>query len=280
LHRQIGLDSTKQSVRDIRGRTTLAVDAPGVALIEGQVEIHALAELPTHANYSTAMQPQIKAPTRTLAEPFTWTRRLVYVKDEKAAGMNYLLVRDDTGKFDQFVPSFNYWSLANEVKLANRRAKFAGQLGVDTDLVVLQPSAVKLFQDVFEHDQCEGAVAVRHKDRPFREKQVLCRVEGKKGQGFLVVIFPRRADEEPPGIVPWAEGRGAKITWKGETHHVLLDVVERKIDADGIRGSASALVVKGADPAAATVDLLAGETISVGGRQFRPRKEHQLKVAN
>jgi hypothetical protein len=278
LHLQIGLDTATQTILDTRGRTTLAVDAPGAALIEGKVDIRALAEVPTRTNYSVAMQQQIKLPAQTLAEPFTWTRRLMYVKDEKAAGMNYLVVRDDTGKFDGRVPSFNYWSLANEVKPGDRRATFAGQLGVDTDLVVLQPSTVALFQDVFEHDQCEGIVAARHKGGVFREKQVLCRVEGRKGQGFLVVIFPRNADEEPPVVASWAGGQGARITWKGQTHFVLLDAVERDINADGIQGRASALVVKGADPAKSMVELLAGAAVRVGGREVKPRADRRLKM--
>jgi hypothetical protein len=41
--------------------------------------------------------------------------------------------------------------------------------------------------------------------KAFEEKQVVCRARGKKGEGFLTVIFPRKAGEPEPVIESWAD---------------------------------------------------------------------------
>ena len=257
LHLQIAGDPARQSVVDTRGRVSLGVDLPGAALLEGKVDVMALAEVPTRADYSVAMAAQAALPRHVLDAPAAWTRRLLYVKDSTAAGMNYLVVRDHLENFGEHVPSFNYWSLAEDVELAQHSASFKGQLGIDTDLFVAVPQEVTLARDTFTHDQCEPIVAGRNK-RPFRETQVLARVEGQKGQGFLVVVFPRRPNQAQPNVAPWLAGKGVTISWQGQTHHVLLDVQAHSFADAGIRGETACLVVKSNDGKPHTVCLPAG----------------------
>jgi len=73
---------------------------------------------------------------------------------------------------------------------------------------------------------------------------VLCRVEGQNNEGFLVVLFPYESGGQKPVVEAWSGGAGAKISWKGETHYVILDVREHDVNAGGISARASALVVK------------------------------------
>lgn len=94
---------------------------------------------------------------------------------------------------------------------------------------------------------------------------MVCRAKGKKGEGFLAVIFPRKAGEPEPVIESWADGAGAKIAWKGETHFVLLDTREREVNADGIKAQAGALVCKTANGKVASLTLLAGGTAEAAG---------------
>jgi hypothetical protein len=272
LHLQVASDPATQKLTDSRGHVTLAADGPGAAILEGRVEVRALAEVPTRSDWSTALQQHSRPPLEVLERPFAWTRRILYVKDAAAAGMNYLVVRDDTGDFEKHLPSFSYWSLSEAVDLGPSSAHFRGQLGVDTDLFVAHPPSPKLFRDEFTHDQCEPIISgiVQSAGRPaFREKQVLARIEGERGRGFLVVIFPRKAGEPPPQVTPWLEGKGAQVTWKGETHQVVLDVLPRQFEDAGIRGEASCLVVKrtgsGGD---ATVCLPAGGTVEALGKNL------------
>jgi hypothetical protein len=262
LHWQIGHDQATQTITETRGRVTLATDSAEAALLEGRVEVRAMAEYPTRQdNYAVAIAAHANPPPAVLDTPFTWTRRLLYVKAPTAAGMNYLVIRDDLGAFAARTPNFQYWAFADDVELAVDHARFRGSFGIDTDLVVLQPARFALYKDVFVHDQCEPIVGARHRERygeSFSEKQVLCRVEGQPGQGFLVVLFPYAAGAARPSVEPWLDGAGAKIVWNGETHYVMLDTREHDIDRDGIRARASALVVKVRDAKNAAAVLPAG----------------------
>jgi hypothetical protein len=282
LHKQIGWDERQQKITDTRGLVTFASDTPGAALVEGQVDVKVLSEVPTRPDYSTAMMAQIASPSVPLQKPFTWTRRLLYVKAPEAAGMNYLVVRDDQGGFDEYVPSFSYWSLSDDVELAGRESHFRGQLGVDTDLYVLAPAQVRLFKDAFTHNQCEPIVGHRHREKSgqaFSEKQVVCRIEGQKGSGFLVVVFPRKADEPRPAVTPWLDSRGLKIVWKGETHFVLLDTREREIRADGIQAKTACLVAKVRDGQNFSLHLPAGGQVSYGGEMLQETGPAELTRA-
>jgi hypothetical protein len=271
LHLQVAFDASKQNGIGNRGRVTLASDATGAALLEGRIDVRALAEAPTRADYSTAMQMHSRPPKVTPQRPFTWTRRVLYVKDALAEGMNYLVVRDDTGGFNEHTPSFNYWSLAESVELKETSAHFRGQLGVDTDLFVISPPAAKLFQDTFTHDQCEPILSgiVNSRGEQFYEKQVLARVEGERGSGFFVLLFPRKADEPLPQVTSWLDGNGVKVAWNDQTHHVLLDTRPRRFDEPEIRGEASCVVIKEHRSGSATVCLPAGGNVHVLGKDLR-----------
>ncbi len=283
LHWQIGFDESTQDILETRGRVTRATDAPGAALLEGQVTVKALCETPTRQdNFAVAIAPQAWPPSTLLDKPFHWTRRLLYVKAAQAAGMNYLVIRDDFGGFQQRTPSFPCWWFAEDVELAQRSARFRGQFGVDTDLYVAVPSQGKLFQDTFVHDQCEPIVSSRHRakfDEPFREKQVLCRVEGRKDSGFLVVLFPYKRDEPRPAISNWQGDQGVQVTWKNETHFVLLDTVEHEVDADGIQAKATCLVVKLTGAQDFSICLPAGGEATFRDQKLSAAGPHELAVA-
>ena len=273
LHLEIG--QHRQKVTDTRGLLTLAADCPGAALVAGRVQVNALNEVPTRADYSTALQPQSHSPSLTLDPPFTWTRRLLDVKAAEAGGMNYLIVRDDTGEFNRFTPSFSYWSLAEDVSLDGRGARFKGQLGIDTELFVAAPAHPRLFRDAFTHDQCEPILGSKGFKR---ETQILARVEGQAGKGFLVVIFPYATDQPPPVIENWQGERGVKLTWRGQTHFVLLDSTDREVDADRIKAHAACLVVKALDDRNLSIILPAGGEASFSGRRMASKGPAELVV--
>jgi hypothetical protein len=284
LHWQIGFDEKTQEITETRGLVTLATDAPGAALVEGRVAVKALAEVPTRQdNYAMATAPQAQPPCTALDKPFTWTRRLLLVKAVRAAGMNYLVIRDDLGGFDRRTPSFNGWWFADDVELAPRTARYRGQFGVDTDLYVAAPSQVRLFKDTFVHNQCEPIVGSRHQakfGKPFSEKQVLCRVEGRKGEGFLLALFPYKAGEPRPAIENWQGEKGVKVAWKGETHYILLDTRQHEIEAGGIRARAACLVVKVAGANNFSLSLPAGGQAAFRGQNLSGSGPLEVVVAD
>jgi hypothetical protein len=255
-----------------RGDVTLAADLPGAALLEGKVRVEALGEMPTGADFTPALPLHARAPRVALEAPSTWTRRLLYVKDAAAAGANYLVVRDDLEGFAGRRPSFLYWSLSEDAKLQAAAARLEGQLGVDTDLHVLWPPGASLSKDSFTHRECEPIVTHLHRERhgrDFEEKQVLVRADGRAGEGFLVVIFPRRRGEERPVVEPWLGGKGVELRWRGERHRVLLDVREHEVDADGLQARTSCLVWKSRGAESFALALPAGGEAAVAGETLR-----------
>ncbi|MHB8954848.1 MAG: hypothetical protein ACYC4U_17900 [Pirellulaceae bacterium] len=284
LHWEIGFDDQRQKITETRGLVTLATDAPGAALVEGRVTVQALTEYPTRQdNFAVAIAAQAWPPTTPLEKPFVWTRRLLDVKAAAAAGMNYLVVRDDFGGFHERTPHFNCWWFAEDVHFSERGARFQGQFGIDTDLYVAVPSQMKLHKATFVHDQCEPIVGARHAARfgtPFSEKQTACRVEGQPAQGFLVVLFPYAKDDPRPTIENWQGDHGVKIAWKGESHYVLLANDDQEIDADGVTARAACLVVKVTDDRNFALSLPAGGRASFCGQVLRGDGPLEIVVAD
>ncbi len=108
---------------------------------------------------------------------------------------------------------------------------------------------------------------------------MLCRVEGRKGQGFLIALFPYKSDEPRPTIENWQGERGVKIVWKGETHYVLLDTRPHEIDADGIKARAACLVVKAAGASNFTLGLPDGGQAAFRGQSLQGEGPVEVVVA-
>ena len=277
LHLQIGWDQDKQKITDTRGIISYAADNSTACLLEGKVNVLTLAEVPTRADYSTAMMQQIANPPVPIKAPFTWTRLLLYVKAPTAAGMNYLVTLDDQQGFAEHTPSISYWSLSDDVELGQHEAHFKGQLGIDTDLFIAAPAQVNLYKDSFFHTQCEPDVSARG----FKGvKQVVARIEGRPGDGFLMAAFPRKAEEPRPEFLPWCEAKGLKISWQGETHYLLLALTPQTINADGIKATASCLVVKFKDNKNFSIALPAGGSASFHGKKLNGPGAMELIVEN
>lgn len=117
-------------------------------------------------------------------------------------------------------------------------------------------------------------------NKPFSETYALCRVEGQKGQGFFVTLFPHPAGESKPVVEKWAGENGLKITWKNEVHFVLLDTRAHEISADGIKGNAAALVVKVTDDQNYAITLPAGGEATFRGQKLKSAVPVQLVVTN
>jgi hypothetical protein len=193
-----------------------------------------------------------------------------------------LVIRDDFGGHVGRTPSFNYWSLSEDVAISGNHAVFDGQLGVDTQMFVAVPKSARLHKDSFTHDQCEPIVGRIHRERygkAFSEKLVLGRAEGQKDQGFLVALFPCHENEPRPTIERWLGGSGVKVTWKDQTHYVLLDTAVRQVDANGIRAKTSALVAKFQSGRPVSITLPAGGTGSASELQVAAKESQPAEAA-
>jgi hypothetical protein len=283
LHYEIGWDKEHGKITDTRGLVTRATESAGAALIEGTVVIESLVEMPSRpSDYAIMIASQAWPPAKRLEKPFTWKRLLLDVKDEKAAGLNYLVIRDDFGGWAERTPHFNYWALADGVEFDGNKASFKGSLGIDTDMHVAWPAQAVLHKDMFTNKECEGIVGARYQARagkPFSETYALARVEGRRGEGFLVTLVPHKADEPPAKVEPWAGGKGVKVTAQGQTHFILLGTEPQSIDADGVKAEAAAVVVKVIDGTRATLSLPLGGKLTFRGHSLESKKPAEATVS-
>lgn len=283
FHWEVSYDGKTQQNTEARGMITRLTDTAGAGFVEGQVAVKALAEVPTRANYTSAMATQFWPQGERLANPFTWTRRLLYVKAPTADGMNYLVVCDDTGAYTEKIPSFNYWALANSVKFDGNNAHFTGPQGIDTDLYTITPSRVALYTDTFTTAESEGdvrAISQQRYGKDFSETYTLARVEGQQGQGFLVVLFPRKVDEPQPVVTSWFGGKGAKVVWQGETHYIVNTLGAQTIKSDGITATAALLVVKVKDSKNYSITLPNGGSARFNGKTVSAKMPVELQVVD
>jgi hypothetical protein len=230
---------------------------------------------------SPVIRNQAWPPVNRLAKPFTWKRLLLNVKDEEAAGLNYLAIRDDFGGWAERTRHFNYWALADGVEFDGPQARFKGSLGIDTDMHVAWPPQATLHKDSFTTKECESIVGARSQSisgKPFSETYALARMEGRKGEGFLVTLVPRKADEPPAQVEPWAGGKGVKVTAQGQTHYILLGPEPQLIEADGIKAEAAAVVVKVIDATRAVLSLPLGGRLTFRGQTLESKEPAEANL--
>ena len=268
LHWQIGFDDQKQEIHQTRGLVTLATEGPGAALLEGQVTVQALTEYPTRQdNYAVAIAAQAWPPATPLDKPFTWTRRLLYVKAPTAAGMNYLVVRDDFGGSDERTPNFNCWWFADDVDLSRprraipwavrrrhgplRRRAVAGE---DSSRIRLSTTSASRSSAAGTRP---GTASLSARSRCSAASRA------RRTKGSWSCCSPTSRTSLGPIIENWQGDKGVKVVWKGETHYVLLDTRDCEIDADAVKARATCLVVKVADERNFTLSLPAGGQASL-----------------
>ena len=163
--------------------------------------------------------------------------------------MNYLVVRDDLGGFDQRTPSFNCWWFADDVELAGRTRPLQGPVRRGHRSLRRRAVAGEALQGHF-HPQ--PVRADRRQPAPGQVRQAVQREAGAlprrrpEGPGVPGRAVPLQVRRAAPDHRELAGRQGAsRSSWKGETHYVLLDTRQHDIDADGIQARAACLVRQG-----------------------------------
>ncbi|MFW6038999.1 MAG: hypothetical protein ACOC9P_00800 [bacterium] len=282
LHQEIAFDKSRQHISGSRGELTVAAETSEAAALEGRVRIFALSEIPTRNNFSRMLQAQQDGRHIRLDAPATWTRRLIYIRDENAEGLNYLVVRDTFEGTGDRVPSFSYWSMAEGVEASGAAAHFDGQFDVDTTLHMLQPTDVKWTTDRFTHTEAESIVKDLHRqrhDEPFSETQWVARAEGNARQGFFAAVVPHADDGPAPRVEPWLDGSGLKLTAANETHRVLLAAQPVNVQDGELEATAAALVLKEIDDDRFILSLPRGGTATYRGHELTSDNPVTLHVS-
>ncbi len=259
LHNRVSIDHKMdpmlQHQHDIDTFHTLAA-ADFVSGHAGIDTLYPMTETPYHPMETlpnAAVSPAEPIP------PLDWRRSILFVKDQDLLGPNYFVVRDTfTGATKP--TDWSAWCLATGVQFDGNVARFTGQCGVDLDVAALTPAQATWVQNRdaipppptvaklsygpgvpgWPKEYAEPAQAhppiMAHNfmylgdlwkkvngKKVFEERQICARLTQPVGNGYFVILYPRKADGEPvPTYAAWAAGLGAKLTLPGTTHYVLL----------------------------------------------------------
>jgi len=183
-----------------------------------------------------------------LKNPFTWTRRFVFVKDSDPMGHNYLVIRDDLPGNTELDPNLNLWCLADKLEVKGQVAVYTGQHGVDLHCYVAEPAAFRHQTRQYGHP-CGFGFAQHYRKKfgkPFREDQILFRIpQPKRNGGYFVAMVPVKQNEAPPKFETLANGRALKVVFADRVDTVILQPSAAETDVEGQKiASRSALIIQ------------------------------------
>lgn len=145
-------------------------------------------------------------------------RSLLLIKSADPLGANYLVVRDATagGPADQKF-YWNLWCLSKEPKIEGSTVHFPGQMGVDLDVHVLEPSAPVITTDQWNWKKNTGTWG------DLSEEQFGMRIAKTGAAGdFLVVLYPRAEGQGPAKVSALAGGAAMLVEHSEGTDVVML----------------------------------------------------------
>jgi len=181
-----------------------------------------------------------------LKNPFTWTRRFVFVKDADPLGHNYLVIRDDLAGNSELAPCLNLWCLADRLDLNGQTAIYKGSYDVDLHCYLAEPAA---FQPRTRKlaNPCQFAFARHFKptfgDRPFEEQIQLQIPQAKPGGGYFVALVPLRRGEAAPRFATLPGGNAIRVTFPDRVDTIVLRTGGGAIELDGRKLSSPALLL-------------------------------------
>jgi len=185
-----------------------------------------------------------------LKNPFTWTRRFVFVKDEDPLGHNYLVIRDDLPGNSELDPALNLWCLATKVDLNGQTALYTGQHGVDLHCYIAEPVTFAPKTRTMGHP-CGFGFAGFYKQqfgKDFREDQILLRIpQGKRDGGYFVAMVPVKQGEAAPQFETLADGKAIRVTFPDRVDTIILQSGGTEVEVSGqkITSSAALLLARG-----------------------------------
>ena len=185
-----------------------------------------------------------------LKDPFTWTRRFVFVRDADPMGHNYLVIRDDLPGNRELDPYLNLWCLAEKLEVKGPVAIYTGQHGVDLHCYVAEPAAFQHQTRTLGHP-CGFGFAHYYRQKfgkPFREDQILFRVpQSRRDAGYFVAMVPVKQGEAPPEFETVADGRALRVTFVDRVDTIVLQPEAREMAVEGqkIRGTSALIVQRG-----------------------------------
>ena len=161
----------------------------------------------------------------------TWHRQVMFVKDQTPVGPNYYVIRDTFGgkPTKPTKPTdVSYWFLAEGMEEREEVFHFDGQLPVDMDVFVNTPVNPDYETAEFSHRQqpyvrLTGDDLDYYPDGKRQEKQLCLRLKQPPGEGYMVVLYPRLKEGDPPAEYERLGKNVVRVETPVSTDYVILN---------------------------------------------------------
>lgn len=212
-----------------------------------------------------------------------WNRRIALLKDPDPLAPNYFVMRDDIIGQGNFPGEWNIWTPAQDVQINGNQAVATSKYGVIMDVFMAEPAQPQWFTQSLlalpsptaTTSFLAGPSQPYAVDKPWRETHINLRARSAPGQGFLAVLFPRKADQPAATFETIAGGKGVKVGTTRGTDWVFLSEVPVKWTGEGLAFSGTAGAIRKAGDKWTVVFFEPGE-ITVNGKTIRADKAQEV----
>ncbi len=176
-----------------------------------------------------------------------WYRQVIFMKDADPRGPNYFVIRDGFGGTPTRPTEVSYWMLSKEMQQEGDLFHFEGQADVNMDLFLHTPQGQA--PETGEHSHVQqpyvrlvGFDPAYHPDGKLQERQQLIRWRQEPGDGYMVVLYPRLKENDPPATFTRLADSAVRIETPLSTDYVFLaphpfDYADDRVAFSGLGGS-------------------------------------------
>ncbi len=214
-----------------------------------------------------------------------WNRRIALLKDADPLAPNYFVIRDDILGEGNFPGEWNIWTPAQDVQVNGNRATATSKYGVIMDVYMAEPlqpqftteALTALPSPTSTNSFLAGPSVPYAVEKPWLETQINLRAVSGPNQGFLAVLYPRKANEAPATCETLADGKGVKVVTPRGTDWVFLSEVPMQWTGDGLSFSGKAGAIRRAGDKWTVVFFEPG-TATVNGRTVRAEAAQEIVI--
>ena len=180
----------------------------------------------------------------------TWNRQMLFLKDPDPKGPNYFVLRDTFGGAPSRPTDLSLWFLASNMTRQGDLYHFNGQCKVDMDVFVATPVAAEPETGQYGHPAPLHVRPVATDTNFFlngksdQETQLFLRLKQPAGKGYLVVLYPRLKENDPPAsFTTLAEGV-VRVETPLSTDYAFLNPTTFEFKDERVQFSGTAATVR------------------------------------
>jgi hypothetical protein len=206
-----------------------------------------------------------------------WNRRIALLKDADPLAPNYFVIRDDLLGKGNFPGEWSIWALAKDATLDGNKAAVTSQHGVLLDIFLAEPLQPNWSTRQATNKFIPGPSGPYVVDKPWQEILTNLRAQQVPNQGFLAVLYPRKADQPTATCTPLAGGRGVRVVTTRGTDWIFLSEQPVKWSGEGLSFSGTAGAIREAGQKWTVTFFEAGEA-TVNGKHTKAEKPQEVAL--